>query len=93
MAFSGDFEPVLAKHSKHCDLNSALVVGLEQMQRNFKPTDDQITNWRASELSLRAEQTTCMVGKQCALSDRIIKMDHNENQPLAIPFFSSLLLK
>jgi hypothetical protein len=29
MAFSGDFEPVLAKHSKHFDLNTALAIGLE----------------------------------------------------------------
>jgi hypothetical protein len=51
MAFSGDFEPILAKHSKHFDLNSALAIGLEQMQRNFKPMADQITNWRAAQLT------------------------------------------
>lgn len=51
MAFSGDFEPVLAKHSKHFDLNSALAVGLEQMQRNFKPMADQVTNWRAAQIT------------------------------------------
>jgi hypothetical protein len=51
MAFSGDFEPVLAKHSKHFDLNAALAVGLEQMQRNFKPLAAQIQNWHASQLT------------------------------------------
>jgi hypothetical protein len=51
MAFSGDFEPVLAKHSKHFDLNTALAIGLEQMQRNFKPMADQITNWRAAQIT------------------------------------------
>jgi hypothetical protein len=51
MAFSGDFTPVLAKHSKHFDLNSALAVGLEQMQRNFKPMSDQIEHWRAAQLT------------------------------------------
>lgn len=51
MAFSGDFEPILAKHSKHFDLNTALAVGLEQMQRNFKPMADQITNWRGAQIT------------------------------------------
>src|SRR5216117_230450 len=35
MAFSGDFEPVLAKHSKHFSLQNALSIGVDQMQRNF----------------------------------------------------------
>ncbi|HLY40494.1 MAG TPA: DUF932 domain-containing protein [Terracidiphilus sp.] len=51
LAFHGDFEPVLAKHSKHFDLNSALAVGLEAMQRNFKPMADQIQAWRARQLT------------------------------------------
>lgn len=51
MAFQGDFEPVLAKHSKHFDLNSALAVGLEQMQRNFKPMADQVQTWRARQVT------------------------------------------
>jgi hypothetical protein len=51
MAFSGDFTPVLAKHSKHFDLNSALAVGLEQMQRNFKPMAQQIDHWRQAQLT------------------------------------------
>jgi hypothetical protein len=51
MAFSGDFEPVLAKHSKHFDLNTAFATGLEQMQRRFKPMADQITNWRAAQIT------------------------------------------
>ena len=51
LAFQGDFEPVLAKHSKHFDLNNALAIGMEAMQRNFKPMADQITNWRAHQLT------------------------------------------
>jgi hypothetical protein len=50
MAFQGDFEPVLAKHSKHFNLNSALAIGMEQMQRNFKPMADQIQGWRNSQI-------------------------------------------
>jgi len=51
MCFSGDFEPVLAKHSKHFDLNSALAIGMESMQRNFKPMAEQIDRWRASQIT------------------------------------------
>ena len=53
MAFQGDFEPVLAKHSKNFDLNSALAIGMEAMQRNFKPMADQIENWRAAQITDR----------------------------------------
>jgi hypothetical protein len=51
LAFSGDFEPVLAKHSKHFDLNNALAIGMEQMQRNFKPMSDQIDRWRGAQIT------------------------------------------
>ena len=51
MAFHGDFEPVLAKHSKHFNLNSALAIGLEAMQRNFKPMADQIQSWKGRQLT------------------------------------------
>jgi Domain of unknown function (DUF932) len=51
LCFSGDFEPVLAKHSKHFDLNNALAIGMEQMQRNFKPMADQIQTWRQSQIT------------------------------------------
>ena len=51
MAFSGDFTPVLAKHSKNFSLLDALSVGVDRMQRNFKPLEDQICAWRADRLS------------------------------------------
>ena len=51
MAFSGDFEPVLAKHSKHFNLVQAISIGVDQMQRNFKPMVEQVDRWRSSQLS------------------------------------------
>lgn len=51
MMFSGDFQPVLAKHSKHFSLQNALSIGVDQMQRNFEPMKQQIESWRASQLS------------------------------------------
>jgi hypothetical protein len=51
MAFSGDFQPVLAKHSKHFNLVEAVSVGVDQMQRNFQPMVRQVNRWRESQLS------------------------------------------
>jgi hypothetical protein len=50
LAFHGDFQPVLAKHSKHFNLQDALAIGVDQMQRNFKPMSDQIERWRATQI-------------------------------------------
>ena len=51
LAFSGDFSPVLAKHSKHFSLQSALSVGVDDMQRNFEPMVKGVERWRNSQLS------------------------------------------
>ena len=51
MAFSGDFTPVLAKHSKSFSLVDAISVGVDRMQRNFEPMRKQVESWRQSELT------------------------------------------
>ena len=51
MAFSGDFQPVLAKHSKHFSLQNALSIGVDQMQRNFDGMRLQVDTWKQSQLS------------------------------------------
>jgi Domain of unknown function (DUF932) len=51
MAFSGDFTPVLAKHSKSFSLLDAISVGVDRMQRNFEPMRQQVEAWRQSELT------------------------------------------
>jgi hypothetical protein len=51
MAFSGDFTPVLAKHSKSFSLVDAISVGVDRMQRNFEPMRKQVELWRQSELT------------------------------------------
>jgi hypothetical protein len=50
MAFSGDFQPVLAKHSKHFNLQDSLAVGIDQMQRNFRPMQEQVLNWKQAQI-------------------------------------------
>ena len=51
MAFQGDFQPVLAKHSKHFSLQNALSIGVDQMQRNFEPMVKSVELWQESQLS------------------------------------------
>ena len=51
LAFSGDFSPVLAKHSKNFLLSNALSIGVDDMQRNFQPMVEAVDRWRDSQLS------------------------------------------
>jgi hypothetical protein len=51
MAFSGDFTPVLAKHSKNFNLIHSLEIGVSDMQRNFVPMTEQVKRWRESQLT------------------------------------------
>jgi hypothetical protein len=51
MAFSGDFTPVLAKHSKSFLLIDCVSVGVDRMQRNFEPMRKQVEVWQRSELT------------------------------------------
>jgi hypothetical protein len=51
MAFTGDFTPVLAKHSKNFSLQDSLAIGVDRMQRNFEPMRRQAEQWREQQLS------------------------------------------
>src|SRR3954447_19424632 len=51
MAFSGDFTPVLAKHSKSFSLIDCVSVGVDRMQRNFEPMRKQVEAWQRSEVT------------------------------------------
>ena len=50
MAFSGDFTPVLAKHSKSLNLLDSISVGVDRMQRNFEPMRRQVEAWKNLQL-------------------------------------------
>ena len=51
MAFSGEFTPVLAKHSKSFNLIDTLAVGVDRIQRNFEPMQRQVERWRGTQIS------------------------------------------
>ena len=54
MAFSGDFQPVLAKHSRKLELIDLISVGVDKIQRNFAPLKLQINDWREYSLETRS---------------------------------------
>lgn len=51
MSFHGDFQPVLAKHSKNFNLLNALEIGVGQMQRNFQPMQQAVETWRNYQIT------------------------------------------
>lgn len=51
MAFSGDFQPVLAKHTKSFNLIDTLSVGVDRIQRNFGPMQRQVESWRQTQIT------------------------------------------
>jgi hypothetical protein len=51
LAFHGDYSPVLAKHSKNFSLQNALSIGVDDMQRNFKPMVEAVERWRNAQLT------------------------------------------
>jgi hypothetical protein len=51
MAFSGDFTPVLAKHSKSFNLIDTLAVGVDRIQRNFEPLQRQVETWKKTQIT------------------------------------------
>src|SRR5947209_3920368 len=50
MALSGDFKPLLAKHTKHFDLVESLSIGVDRIQRGFQPLRDAIDFKRSYRL-------------------------------------------
>ena len=47
---SGAFTPVLAKHTKNLSLVDILAVGVDRIQRNFKPMRKQVEAWKGTRL-------------------------------------------
>ena len=51
MAFSGEFTPVLAKHTKSFNLIDTLAVGVDRIQRSFEPMRLQEEEWRQAQIT------------------------------------------
>lgn len=51
MAFSGEFFAIQAKHTKRLDIMDSVALGLDRIQRNFKPITEQIERWKQNQLT------------------------------------------
>jgi hypothetical protein len=51
LAFSGDYSPVLAKHTKNFSILNAMSVGVDDMMRTFKPMVEAVDRWRDSQIT------------------------------------------
>jgi hypothetical protein len=46
LCFSGDFNIVLAKHSKHFSLSHSISIGIDEAQRGFEPMQMAVETWQ-----------------------------------------------
>ena len=51
MAFHGEFFALQAKHTKHFQIVDSIALGIDRIQRNFKPLTEQVDRWKANQLS------------------------------------------
>lgn len=51
LSFSGDFDIVLSKHSKHFQLKAAISVGLDEAQRGFAPMRQRVETWQQTQIT------------------------------------------
>jgi hypothetical protein len=51
LAFAGDFDIVLAKHSKNLVLKNALSIGIDEAQRGFGPMQQRVATWQDTQVS------------------------------------------
>jgi len=50
MMFSGDFSPLLHKHTRKLELLDAISVAVDRIQRSFAPLERQISDWQETHL-------------------------------------------
>jgi hypothetical protein len=51
MLFKGEFQPVLAKHSKSLSLEDVIVLGVDKIHKTFDPFARQIDGWKRWQLT------------------------------------------
>ena len=95
MAFSGDFTPVLAKHSKNFSLQDSLCLGVDRMQRNFEPMRRQVEHWQETQLPEVTAKLTIyrafVDGELEAPSSLMVTVHRNYFQPVHQEFSTRTL--
>lgn len=51
LCFSGDFNIVLAKHTRHFSLKNSISIGVDEAQRGFEPMQKRVESWRQTAVS------------------------------------------
>lgn len=51
LSFSGDFNIVLAKHTKSFNLKNAISIGVDEAQRGFAPMQERVQQWRQTAVT------------------------------------------
>jgi Domain of unknown function (DUF932) len=51
LSFSGDFNIVLAKHSKNLNLKNSISIGIDEAQRGFEPMRMQVEAWKEIQVT------------------------------------------
>lgn len=59
MAFMGEYAPVARKHTNRLDLRDVISIGVDKIQRNFEPMQQQISRWR--ELGVQDEWAKLLI--------------------------------
>ena len=73
LAFSGEFQPLLHKHTKGLDLKASIAIGVDQIQRNFEPLTRQIEAWQKEQLA--DEKAKLIIYK--AFVEKAIELPHH----------------
>jgi len=92
LAFYGDFQPVLAKHSKNFSLHDAIAIGVDRMQRNFEPMREQVERWRATQITddeARLVIYRAFVEGDAELPRHLARAVHNEYFNPTLPEFTA----
>ncbi|OLE55397.1 MAG: hypothetical protein AUG51_02770 [Acidobacteria bacterium 13_1_20CM_3_53_8] len=79
MALSGDFKPLLAKHTKHFNLVDSLSTGVDRIQRGFQPLREAIDSKRGYQL--REEEARSLIYQaftEKRLPLKLLKTVHRE---------------
>jgi len=51
MAFVGEFFAIQAKHTKNLQVMDSIALGIDRIQRNFKPLTEQVERWKQNQLT------------------------------------------
>jgi len=49
MAFHGEFFAIQAKHTKNLQIMDSIALGIDRIQRNFKPLTEQVERWKQNQ--------------------------------------------